>query len=270
MSRRVLTSFALFSALAGTAQANGRVPAAQHVVVGPGARSDVIALRTTFGLLISRDGGRSFRWLCEDAMFAPVSVGATTDPAVEVTADGTVVFGFERGVHSTVDGCHVTRHASAADRFIVDLTHEPTGQRVWAIESAWGERNRVLRASAADLVFTPLGAGVERMIFTTLDVAPSDPRRLYAGATELGTGAPRLLRSDDGGETLRSRGRSSCAARTPGSTWPASCRPAGRCWASRSRTTAAPCGSRAPTTACCARTTAGGASRAWATSAPSA
>ena len=35
------------------ARANGRFPAAQYVVLGPGARGDHIALRTTFGLIVS-------------------------------------------------------------------------------------------------------------------------------------------------------------------------------------------------------------------------
>ena len=41
-------------AVPADASANGRFPTAQHVLVGPGAKSDTIVLRTTFGLVPGR------------------------------------------------------------------------------------------------------------------------------------------------------------------------------------------------------------------------
>lgn len=65
---RVLLPGAVAAGAPSMARANGRFPAAQQVVLGPGARSDVITLRTTFGPLVSRDGGRGFRWYCEELL----------------------------------------------------------------------------------------------------------------------------------------------------------------------------------------------------------
>lgn len=186
------------------AYGNGRFPQAQHVVIGPGERSDTVAVRTTFGLLASFDGGRSFGWICEEALYEGLSVGSKVDPALELVGDGRLALGFESGVRSVPDRCNVRPHPSADGRVIADLAADPLQTTVWAIESARGSVNHVLRASGTDLVFRPLGEGVLDTVFTTLDVAPSRPQRLYAAGRDARTYAPRFFRSDDGGEHLES------------------------------------------------------------------
>ena len=74
----------LVSTCAPTAQANGRFPGARQVVVSPKADGTVL-LRTTFGQMLTRDGGQSFRWLCEEI----IGYGGTQDPAVGITEAGT-------------------------------------------------------------------------------------------------------------------------------------------------------------------------------------
>ena len=57
------------------AAANGRPPVTNGVYVHPSDPQSIL-VRTTFGLLVSRDGGCSFRWICEQN----VGYGGTYDP----------------------------------------------------------------------------------------------------------------------------------------------------------------------------------------------
>ncbi len=183
--------------------ANGRFPTAQQVVLGPGARSDVIALRTTFGLLVSRDGGRTFYWFCEDLLFYDFIPGGNLDPSIEINANGEIVVGFEVGAHALTDGCDSPNLGSVSGREITDLTSTPDGNLLYATESTTGMRAYVLRADAS-LTFQRMGAGLERLLFVTLEVAPSQTDRIYAsGYDTTASQTPRLVRSDDGGATLR-------------------------------------------------------------------
>lgn len=194
----------LFAALAVVpdALANGRFPAAQHVVVGPGPASDVVVLRVTFGLVISRDGGRSWRWMCEEGMFYPFVPATNFDAPIEVTARGSIVFGYEMGLRSTDDGCKTDDLRGAWMRPFFDLTATPRGDTVFAIENTPEAPNAVYRGDAETLVFQRLGAGVAGVNFDTIEVAPSDPRRIYLTGMDTRTFLPKLYRSDDGGTTL--------------------------------------------------------------------
>ncbi|MDB4932328.1 MAG: BNR/Asp-box repeat domain protein [Myxococcaceae bacterium] len=199
---RSLLALAAAALAAAPALANGRFPAAQQVVLGPGARSDVIALRTTFGALVSRDGGASFHWYCEDLLYFPFVPGVAFDPPFEVSSRGEVVLGFEDGAHALTDGCAVTDLASVSHREITDLAATPDGATLYAAESTTGSRSYILRADAA-LVFQRMGAGVDRLRLVTVEVAASRPLRVYAsGFDDSPSRTPRVVRSDDGGATL--------------------------------------------------------------------
>lgn len=185
-----------------TARANGRFPTAQHVVVGPGAASNVIALRTTFGILLSRDEGRTFVWLCEEGMFFPLVPSLNFDAPVEVASSGSVVFGYEDGIRHTSDACKADDARNTAHRVFSDLTADPTGRILYAVEAAQGMPNAVYRGDGDDYNFTRMGAGVRDVLFDTIEVAPSDPMRLYLTGRSAESFATVFYRSDDGGATL--------------------------------------------------------------------
>ena len=194
-----LSAIVASAAAPSVATANGRFPAAQQVVLGPGARSDIVALRTTFGMLVSRDGGRSFRWYCEDLLYFPFVSGLSFDPPVEVSARGDVVLGFEDGAHAITDGCDVTDLFTVSHREITDLAATPDGATLYAAESTSGSRSYILRADAS-LSFQRQGAGIDGLRFLTVEVAASRPDRVYASGFDESSGrTPRVLRSDDGG-----------------------------------------------------------------------
>src|SRR5438094_3477454 len=84
------------------ANANGRPPEANGVVLQP-SDPNAIYIRTTFGLLVSRDAGCSFHWICEDA----IGYGGTFDPKYAIANDGALFAG-------TFDGLRVSRDAGCS------------------------------------------------------------------------------------------------------------------------------------------------------------
>lgn len=65
--------------------ANGRPSASTNLAFQPGD-DQLVALATTFGLLISEDDGGSFHWICEEA----VGYGGTFDPDYAITRNGDI------------------------------------------------------------------------------------------------------------------------------------------------------------------------------------
>src|SRR3954467_12728045 len=80
----LLGAAALLAAL--PAQANGRYPLSNQLVVGPKDPSH-IAVRATFGLVLSTDQGASWSWVCE----AAAQFVNGEDPPIELTADNSVI-----------------------------------------------------------------------------------------------------------------------------------------------------------------------------------
>ncbi|MDO9018060.1 MAG: hypothetical protein Q8S73_12120 [Deltaproteobacteria bacterium] len=182
----------------GEAQANGRFPAANYFVAGPGERNDVLALRTTFGLVLSRDGGREWGWICEEAYEA---VGAS-DPSLSIGPDGNLVIATFMGLWGS-DGayCRWARPPGAPARGYADVTNTFDGRTMVALAGPNGDDTLVL-SSDGGRSWTA-GARIPTGYFSeTADVAPNDPMRVYVTAYERG-GLPVMLRSDDGGRTLR-------------------------------------------------------------------
>src|SRR5262245_14347006 len=84
----VLASGAALACLfsVGDAHANGRFPASNHIFF---AESDpnLVLLRVTFGLIVSRDRGATWGWVCE----ASIGSGGAEDPVYTVTPSGRMV-----------------------------------------------------------------------------------------------------------------------------------------------------------------------------------
>lgn len=190
-------------AIAPVARANGRFPTAQQVVFGEGAQRARVTFRVTFGLLVSDDGARTFRWLCEDALFSPAAAGAPVDPAVEIDDRGRTLFGYGAGVRWwSPDQCGVTVLPDLREREVIDLAITPDHRTIYGVETTAGTRQWVLRASSSDLAFARQGDGVAGVRLSTVDVAPTNTERLFLAGVDDATRAPVVLRSDDGGRTL--------------------------------------------------------------------
>lgn len=186
------------------ARANGRFPAAQQVVFGVGEHARRITFRVTFGMLVSDDDGASFRWLCESALYSASSDGPNLDPAVEIDARGRTVFGFLFGLRAWTPGmCGVQEDLRLRDRDVLDLTSTPDRRMLYGIETPLDQPQWILRGNSEGLAFTRRGSAIPNVRLATIDVAPSNPQRLYLSGLDATLDIPLMLRSDDGGETVQ-------------------------------------------------------------------
>ncbi|MDD9932177.1 MAG: hypothetical protein OXT09_01160 [Myxococcales bacterium] len=203
---------ALVCLATATAHANGRMPGATGLAIHPRDGAQLL-LGLTFGLALSRDGGASWAWMCEQQIEGN---GSNVDPSIVMTGDGTlVVVSLTNGgvLVSRDDGCSFERAMGPLQGHRgVDLTLDP-GQagRVLALMSrivAIDERNRALfRNFVAHSLdhgssWEVLAELPDDMRVETLEVAPSDPSRIYVSGTE--TADPLqgiVMRSDDGGDS---------------------------------------------------------------------
>jgi hypothetical protein len=195
------------------AAANGRFPGARQVALAP-ALSPVgspLVLRTTFGQMVSNDGGATFHWLCEEQ----IGYGGTQDPAVGITADGTLLNAAYEGTSLSHDGGCTFPFVKELDGvYSVDLTVDRTNPaHALVVVAAAPDQGRPLgelfesfddgRSWSARATF-PQGFFPQNV-----DVAPSDPARLYLTGPLLRPGASAaaqtLLRSEDGGASFVER-----------------------------------------------------------------
>jgi len=194
------------------ATANGRLPAANQLLF---SRSDasLVVLRTTFGILVSRDGGGTWAWLCEDVL--GISSGSTEDPSLAIPANGNLVAGFSGGLSLSSDvGCN-WRFAGGplANQFVADLAVRPeapdvilaltsTYHRAVADDSA-GYAQQVLESTDDGVDWVARGSPIDpSALVTALETAATDPRRIYVSARRAAavpTGS--LFVSSDGGAT---------------------------------------------------------------------
>jgi hypothetical protein len=203
------------SAYAPDALANGRFPAASQLVVGP-SDPNLLAVRTTFGLLVSRDRGTSFDWVCETAL----GYSGVQDPSVGVTASGAFTLGTFGGLLVSPDtGCAWSFVAGALTKVPVDdivvrpdtpstalaLTRKHTGDDD---AGAPVYLTQIYASSDNGGTWSKLGVPLDPGALTyTLEVAKSDPQRLYVSGLK-GTGASAqalLFVSTDGGATWTPR-----------------------------------------------------------------
>ena len=198
MKRARWTGFLIGSALIsiiGSARANGRFPEAQLIESVPGDPSTLF-LRATFGVLVSRDAGKTWRWICERAL----GYEGQWDPPVAVTRDGRLWVGLEDGLVSTHDGCDLEAAAELDGHTVKDLTIDPKGETLWAITGAPGKKSFVWRRLPGKR-FERL-AGMDDTNLMTIEVSPSNPSRVYLSGQSYSTIRGQIFRSNDGGATF--------------------------------------------------------------------
>ncbi len=206
------------------AAANGRYPASNQIVFSANASSsvpDVLVVRATYGLLVSRDGAATWQWLCEGALGVPaVSI---EDPSIALTASQALVVGLVEGLDVSADlGCRFDCAAAPpAGTSIVDLVVRPDApDTVLALSSSYvfGEGGttggaatldtRIFESTDDGAHWTQLGVPLDpSVVVTTIDVAKSDPQRIYVSGTR-GFGETRsasLFVSSDAGMSWTER-----------------------------------------------------------------
>lgn len=202
----------------GSALANGRFPASNQILFSPASASN-ITVRTTFGIIISNDSGKSWQWLCEDTLGLPPT--SNEDPYYALTANGSVVAGLSLGLEvSTTGGCDWSVVGGplagqlikdldllAGNQHALDLitsTYSPSGN----LDGGGGYAQQPYESTDDGAHWAAFGTAIDpTAIVTTIDVAPSDPNRIYVSAFR-GDGMARtasLFVSSDKGTTWTER-----------------------------------------------------------------
>jgi MYXO-CTERM domain-containing protein len=189
--REILLPAAALAVLLGTvpAFANGRYPASNELVFSPASES-IVVLRTTFGILISHDGGTTWAWLCEDAL--GLSPAASEDPTLGLTASNTLIAGLYSGLQVSSDtGCDWSFVPGLMNQQVVDIAvrsgspHSAvalvsTFSATAVPDSSVGYSTQLYETTDDGATWSALGGPFDPTVaVTTVDVAASDPNRVY-------------------------------------------------------------------------------------------
>lgn len=189
---------------ASTAAANGRFPRAQRLIqdrVNP----SVMALYGTYGVLVTRDAGASWRHVCE----AATGAYAGEDPLLEIMADERILLRTDTGLsRSDASFCSYDTVLGSAAAPLQDITRDSAGSSgILALTTALGEGGVFVSSLSSSTdggsTFTPLASVPPDILELglTLDVAPSRPELIYlSGLDDQGRG--KLARSENRGQSF--------------------------------------------------------------------
>ncbi|HEX8794327.1 MAG TPA: hypothetical protein VF765_25460 [Polyangiaceae bacterium] len=179
-------------AAAPTARANGRFPQSNQILFSP-TQSSWIVVRNSFGITISKDGGNSWYWLCEDTLGLPST--SNEDPFLGVTSNDSIVAGLSLGLQVSTDvGCNWTVEGGPLQgQSIKDLVvHKENAHIVDTIANSYsamlndgggGYGHQLFETTDDGANWTAFGTQIDPIAdVTTIEVAPSDPNRIYVSA----------------------------------------------------------------------------------------
>jgi hypothetical protein len=194
---------------AGTSSANGRFPQSNHVFFSP-KDPDLVIVRVTFGMIISKDRGKTWDWVCEKS----VGTSGVEDPMYAIGPNGVIMGTTFQGLTVSSDNaCTFAYQPQLAKQVFIDLSARPDPKDVVVFSSVYDTQS-----DAGDLLFksqlyetldeganfSPVGKAIDPLVLgETVDIAPTDPLRLYvSGVKDAGT-APTgaLLVSTDHGSS---------------------------------------------------------------------
>jgi uncharacterized protein (TIGR03382 family) len=204
----MLRNLALFIVLAATslAHANGRAPATSTINFRQGNQQDIVA-GMTFGVVISHDNGVTWQWMCEKA----VLYGGMYDPDYVYAPSGALFATTFEGSLVNRDGCTFAP-TTFQKKFFSTITQSSTGALYMAAADAenlaMGNPGdaKIYKSTDDGLTFpTVTTAGILGDWYNSIEVAPSDPNRLYLSGYRLPGGIRefQLYRSDNAGTSFQ-------------------------------------------------------------------
>lgn len=215
MLRRLALACLVLAALPRGASANGRPPATSSIVFRPGDEADVIA-GMTFGLLISRDAGATWAWVCEDA----VGYSGMYDPRYVVTPGGSLFATTFNGFQVERDSCTFNPTGNQAFASTATIGPPGTSQRVYygaaraAAQGVAADFNIYQSSDAEGQAFTATAGQPAGPVdwWQSIAVSPVDPQLIYASGYVYvsvdGSAAkqrqPVFYRTDNGGASWTS------------------------------------------------------------------
>ena len=192
--------------VANPSGANGRFPRAERLLEDA-SDPEHLVLAATYGLLVTRDRGQNWYHVCEASFAEP---DLESDPVAAITQSGAIVTSiYSVLTRSEPDACDFSVRLGQSDTDRVpDFTlARGASERIVAVHVSTpldGPVVNQLYASDDDgRTFEALGPPLPSSIrlVATVDVAPSDPERIYvSGLAEDRSGV--VLRSDDGGQSF--------------------------------------------------------------------
>jgi photosystem II stability/assembly factor-like uncharacterized protein len=197
------------------ASANGRFPASSGIIIHPTDPSIMLA-RVTFGLLVSRDAGQSWDWVCEQS----VGFSGAEDPMYVITENGSIAASTFSGVtRSPAGACDWSVvGAPLGPQVFIDLATQPGSTKAFGAFASSYDRQEpdggallfksVLYESKDEgATFAQLGVPLESSLLGETFDFTKDPDRIYVSAIR-GSGAQLrgyLVVSDDRGKTWTER-----------------------------------------------------------------
>lgn len=198
-------AFAIVLATSSLAAANGRHEAAVSINVRQGNEQHV-AVGTTFGLLLTHDGGATWTWMCESSMM----YGGTHDPDFAYSASGALFATTRDDMLVTRDGCVFAKVPNLPPADVSAVALGPDGTlHMTAVEVAFraAPGDAKIYRSGDDGASFPVAAaaGLVGDWYSDIAVAPGDASRIYLAAYR-NTASGRvwqLYRSTDGGTSYQ-------------------------------------------------------------------
>lgn len=172
-------------------------PEQYEIVVRPGQRPAMdVVVGTTYGMIVSHDGGASWGWVCE----AGFGVTDSWVPEYEQTAQGIITATTAAGLFTSTDGCTWVAAAGSAGTEVAATSAVGSDGRLW-LASGTGQAYVQWSSDGGGSWTRAAGFGVDVLWIESIAVAPSDPQRVYVtGSTIEGAGRrARMWRSDDDG-----------------------------------------------------------------------
>jgi MYXO-CTERM domain-containing protein len=191
---------------AAPSHANGRFPLSQRLFQDQG-NPDHLFLSATFGLLVTHDRGANWYHVCE-ALLSPELL--ESDILFELLPDGAMLAALVRPLRLSSDcGCTWNPVLSEAmDESVTDIANAGGTSVVALARTTSPIAFRLERSNDRGRTWSKVSDLPSRLNAFTLDVAPSDPMRLYVSVVlnaDVDAGIPRstpaLLVSEDGGST---------------------------------------------------------------------
>ncbi|NPC83547.1 hypothetical protein HPC49_35655, partial [Pyxidicoccus fallax] len=195
VSWRILTLLALGSG--ATAHAHAGLPETSNVAMRRGHPEDFF-VGATFGAVISRDSGQTWRWICPEAMgyagWRP-SEFLWREAGDIMAATGSAL------LRSPDGGCSWNTHPYFKDTWVSAVAAHPTDDRIlYASTHKTNIANGVYRSGDGGETWEPTSLMRKGLKLFAVRVSPADPRRIYASG-EGDEGKLLFFRSEDAGDT---------------------------------------------------------------------
>lgn len=163
------------------ASAHGKYPSVTAVVAHP-SDANTLALRTNFGVVVSRDGGKTWRWICEEA----ANTVADSQPSLAFAGTGQLAAASSNGLAMSdaalCEWTPVAQPAYAGTRRVAAVVRDPSNaQRLLALARDDATQWRLIASTDAGKAWAPLGKPLPAGIFVQ-SLAIATTGRVYVTA----------------------------------------------------------------------------------------